>query len=370
MEQNQHTENQIVKQSDYMQMMPLDQMKSWYESFVSFTRSILKENLDFGTIPGCAKPSLYKPGAEKLRFVYGLGIEMQPIQTTVDLQNLFVDYTYKCTVRAKTGQILAECEGNCNSAEAKFGYLWVPAHEVPKNLDVSTLRTRSTGKTAFEFDFAIGKAETGGQYGKPAEYWENWKKAIQEGRAKKIIKKSKNGKDLDAWELNDQVVLYRIPNPDVVGQKNTIMKMAQKRAFVGAILVATGASEFFTQDIEDMEINGQIYSVDVPHTEVLQDAEVVDTKMGAANQAQPSGVQTDAFSGDDKSVDGKQDKKVDGKWYARTEKCTTVKDLLRVFEQYKPEIMGDPKLQQFFSDLRDDMKNKDKSINQKAKNAA
>ena len=30
--------------------------------------------------------------------------------------------------------------------------------------------------------------------------------------------------------------------------------MAQKRAYVGAILNATGASEFFTQDVEDMGI--------------------------------------------------------------------------------------------------------------------
>lgn len=30
--------------------------------------------------------------------------------------------------------------------------------------------------------------------------------------------------------------------------------MAQKRAYVGAILNATGASEFYTQDVEDMGI--------------------------------------------------------------------------------------------------------------------
>jgi hypothetical protein len=30
--------------------------------------------------------------------------------------------------------------------------------------------------------------------------------------------------------------------------------MAQKRAYVGAILNATGASEFYTQDVEDMNI--------------------------------------------------------------------------------------------------------------------
>lgn len=32
---------------------------------------------------------------------------------------------------------------------------------------------------------------------------------------------------------------------------NTLQKMAQKRAFVGAVITATGASDFFTQDMED-----------------------------------------------------------------------------------------------------------------------
>jgi hypothetical protein len=33
--------------------------------------------------------------------------------------------------------------------------------------------------------------------------------------------------------------------------KNTVVKMAQKRAYVGAVMSATGTSELFTQDIED-----------------------------------------------------------------------------------------------------------------------
>lgn len=34
---------------------------------------------------------------------------------------------------------------------------------------------------------------------------------------------------------------------------NTLAKMAQKRAYVGAVISATGASDFYTQDIEDKE---------------------------------------------------------------------------------------------------------------------
>ncbi|MFB2838913.1 hypothetical protein [Floridanema evergladense] len=42
------------------------------------------------------------------------------------------------------------------------------------------------------------------------------------------------------------------PNPRIYDAVNTICKMAQKRSLVAAVLIATGASEFFTQDLEDM----------------------------------------------------------------------------------------------------------------------
>lgn len=35
---------------------------------------------------------------------------------------------------------------------------------------------------------------------------------------------------------------------------NTFQKMAQKRAYVGAVIIATGASDFFTQDLDDMDL--------------------------------------------------------------------------------------------------------------------
>lgn len=47
----------------------------------------------------------------------------------------------------------------------------------------------------------------------------------------------------------------RVFNPDIADQVNTIQKMSQKRSLVGAVLLAVNASEFFTQDIEDMHFN-------------------------------------------------------------------------------------------------------------------
>jgi hypothetical protein len=47
----------------------------------------------------------------------------------------------------------------------------------------------------------------------------------------------------------------RVFNPDIADQVNTIQKMSQKRSLVGAVLLAVNASEFFTQDVEDMHLN-------------------------------------------------------------------------------------------------------------------
>lgn len=334
------TENnqlQKVTHND-MQMMPIGEAQNWYNEFVAFSKSILKAELDFGTIPGTPKLSLYKPGAEKLRFVYGLGTEQECIEKTVDLDRPFVDYTYRCTIKSKNGQILSQCEGSCNSMETKFGYLWKIASELPEGTDTSKLMSKTSGKKSFEFDFAINKGETSGQYGKPAEYWDKWRNAIETGTARKATKKSKAGKDLDGWEMDDTVTIYRTTNPDVIGMKNTIMKMAQKRAFVGAILLATGASEFFTQDIEDMEINGNIYSNDkkipgdeIEFTEVTKPAE-------------------------------KKEEAIPGHWYAKLEKCKTPVDVDQLGKKHADTVNANPALRKLFVLTKDQLKKNQQQV--------
>lgn len=336
--------NELQVRSSDMQMMPIAQAQAWYNEFVAFSKSILKSNLDYGIIPGTPKPSLYKPGAEKLRFVYGLGVEFECTEKIVDLDRPYVDYSYLCIIKSKSGQILAQCEGNCNSMEAKFGFVWKAINELPEGTDISKLPVKTTGKKNFEFDFAINKAETTGQYGKPQEYWDAWKEAIESGRAMQSSKKSRAGKDLSGWELDETVTVYRITNPDVVGVKNTIMKMAQKRAFVGAILIATGASEFFTQDIEDMEINGTIYSEAHPVSEFAE-AEVISTNAPPpAPPAEPS---------------AKTPFVIPGHWYAKLEKCKTKEDVDELAVKNRETISGCPELRTLFTETKSTLKHRE-----------
>lgn len=276
MEEN--PELQRINHND-LQMIPISEAQNWYNQFVTFSKSILKMDLDYGVIPGTPKPSLYKPGAEKLRLVYGLGAELECIEKSIDIDRPYIDYTYRCTIKSKQGQILSQCEGSCNSMEPKFGYIWKPIEKIPFGIDVSELPSKLTRKRITEYDFAIRKGETSGPYGKSQAHWNKWRSAIQEGNAKKHFVQ-RSGREMEEWEMEETMILYRIANPNVVSMKNTIMKMAQKRAFVGAILLSTGASEFYTQDIEDMEINGQVFSNEkpVPEETGQADAQEIATK--------------------------------------------------------------------------------------------
>jgi hypothetical protein len=131
----------------------------------------------------------------------------------------------------------------------------VAEEQVPEHLDHALLLKRLVRRTLCEFEFAIERAETTGTYGKPAEHWQRFRDAIRTETARPVEKLTRRGNSV-AWEIDVDTTLYRIPNPDVADVVNTIQKMAQKRALLAATLIATSASEFFTQDVEDADSFG------------------------------------------------------------------------------------------------------------------
>ena len=225
-----------------------------YDAFREFVSKILKKDTDYGEIPGTNKPTLLKAGAEKLGAFFGL----RPIFVLQESVNDWMGQNhggepfffreYKVQLY-RSGELVGEGVGSCNSWEKKYRYRWVNELEIPSNVDKSVLEFRDGAIS--EFAFAIEKAETTGKYGKPASYWQQFADAIANGTAKQIKRKTKKGDEMDAWEIGGK--LYAVPNKDVADQVNTIDKMAQKRAFVAAILIATNASDYFTQDMEDFQ---------------------------------------------------------------------------------------------------------------------
>jgi len=230
----------------------LEEASERYHAFKKFVKTILVDGQDYGEIPGVSKPTLLKPGAEKLNSFFGLSAKFTLVDSEKDWtgQNHggepFFYFEYRCDLY-RGDQFVASCDGSCNSWEKKYRYRWMNELDIPSYIDKSKLEYKDG--TISEFKFSIEKGETSGKYGKPAEYWKQFRDAIANGTARKVMKRAKD-REYEAYEIGGKI--YAVPNHDVADQVNTIQKMAQKRAFVGASLIATNASEFFTQDIEDM----------------------------------------------------------------------------------------------------------------------
>lgn len=141
--------------------------------FQMAVQSQFQQNMDYGVIPGTSKPTLLKPGAEKIVMLLGLKSNFEIVESTRDFEEGFFQYQIKCKLVKKidgVDEVITEGIGSCNTRERKY------------------------------------------------------------------VKG--NAYDLD----------------------NTVLKMAKKRALVDAALMVGSLSNVFTQDIEDMDLQGNTYS--------------------------------------------------------------------------------------------------------------
>lgn len=176
--------------------------KSRLVALQQFVQGVMRKDVDYGRIPGTNKDCLYKPGAEKLVEIYGLTPAYSFEAKLEDWDRMFFHYQIRCRL-ARGERTVAEGLGSCNSRESKYAWRWCWDNEIPDGVDKSVLKKMS----------GVGK---GGK---------RWTK-------------------------------YRLPNEEIADVVNTILKMATKRAFVAAVISATRSSEIFTQDLEDMQIQG------------------------------------------------------------------------------------------------------------------
>lgn len=250
----------------FMPLLDIQNAKARRDAVVAIYKELMVRDIDYGQIPGTAKPTLLKPGAERLCSSFGLTPTFHVIKEAEDWTGEqhggepFFYYWYKCKLW-RGDALIAEGEGSCNSRESRYRWRWVNEADVPPGLDLKMLAKRPGAVS--EFAFAVEKGETSGRYGKPAEYWQMFRDAIEAGTARQVTRTTKNSKTMSAWEIDTTV--YRVPNEDIASQVNTILKMAQKRALIAVTLIAVNASEFFTQDVEDLEyIDANYRPVAVP----------------------------------------------------------------------------------------------------------
>lgn len=178
-------------------LLPVPAIKAQLSALHELMSSVLKDGVDYGTIPGVQKPSLWKPGAEKICTMFRLDPQYE-IEHRI-LEPDFIMYDVKCTLYAiNTGQRLGSGIGSCNSREEKY----------------------------------------------------HWRKAVSKAEfdATSVDRK----REKERWRRGGGTYLEQQVRTNPYDFMNTIEKMAAKRAKIAATLDVTNASAIFTQDVEDL----------------------------------------------------------------------------------------------------------------------
>lgn len=158
-------------------------------------RAVMKDKVHYGLIPGCDKPSLWKPGAEVLFSTFRIAVrqEIDDLSSQDEIR-----YRVNATATdAQSGAYLGSAYGECSSSEEKYRWRRVVCQEE----------------------------------------WE----ATPEDRRRVKWARGREG----AYSVQQ----IRTVPADVA---NTVLKMAAKRAEIALCLRVTAASDIFTQDIEDL----------------------------------------------------------------------------------------------------------------------
>lgn len=124
---NNNQNNQMVVQESNPMMiiegLKLDRVRDSMDKINQFQQVIqsqLVEGHDYGqAFFGSNKPSLLKPGAEKILMLMGLASEYEIIEKIQDYEDGFFAYTIRC-ILTKNGQVITEGLGHCNSKEKKY----------------------------------------------------------------------------------------------------------------------------------------------------------------------------------------------------------------------------------------------------------
>lgn len=229
--------------------------------FQNLVQSQFQQDHDFGVIPGTKKPTMLKPGAEKLIMLMGMTSEFFVVDQTRDFENGFFQYQIKCVLKSG-GVTITEGLGSCNTKERKY------LRQDPYTMD------------------------------------------------------------------------------------NTVLKMAKKRALIDAALMVGALSDVFTQDIEDMDLNGRSFKQEKPR--VYTDRDGVITKKQADEVFAIAGGDAELVQDVMKDFGYKSSKEIQKTDYARflqavTEKVRAKNATSETFEA-KPEEPPVEDLPEFLKD--------------------
>lgn len=237
---------------------PLEEMVAQRDRNVEYMRRVLKEGVHYGKIPGTGdKPTLLKPGAQALCRDLALHPDQVIMEHIADVLGKdhegepFLSYNIKCELfvikQDGTRVWVGSGVGACNSWEER--YRW---------------------RTSVRICPACGKDAI--IKGNPKYAPRDERGAVIDGYAKGgfLCWKKKDGCDAKFSDDDPKITgqaLGKVANEKVMDLDNTIFKQAAKRALVEAVLNVTGASDVFTQDVEESHAPDERHSDERPAAE-------------------------------------------------------------------------------------------------------
>ena len=179
---------------------------------------VMHDGTHYGaSYPGDEKKNLLKAGADSLCVAFQFVPEFTVYEK--DLGSDQREYRVDASIKTPHGILVATGVGVCSTMESKYRY---------------RKQSRKCPACGAEAIFQ-SKYEEAGDKG-----FYCWKK-----KGGCDAKFKSNDKRITGQEVG------RVVNEDPADQWNTVLKIAKKRAFVDAVITATGASDMFTQDAED-----------------------------------------------------------------------------------------------------------------------
>lgn len=178
-----------------------DQVLQRVRAVQKLMEAVMKKDTHFGVIPGTKKPTLYKAGSEQILSMFRLAVDpiVEDLSTDDECRLRVI-----CRLTDMHGRFVGAGIGECSSSEQKY-----------------------------KWRAAVSKME-----------WDYLQKHSPDRCRIKFTARWVNNKRVEAQE--EQV---RTEIPDV---RNTILKMAKKRAQIDATLTVTSCSDMFDQDLEDL----------------------------------------------------------------------------------------------------------------------
>ena len=198
-------------------------MRRGRERLSQIHKELMNPETDYGLIPGTPKPTLLKPGAEKLCDFYRLAAEFRPVITYGDgVGQPAITILTECRLHLGTldGPVVNTGHGAANAWEKRYRY---------------RRGDRVCPSCGKEGSIIKGKAEYGG----------GWLCFPKKGGC--------GSKWPDGAAAIEQQAVGDVENGDPYDLLNTLLKMSEKRSYVDATLRATATSGLYTQDMEEGE---------------------------------------------------------------------------------------------------------------------